>query len=386
MKKTIYLDYAATTPIDPAVIQSMQPYFEEIYGNSVSTHTHGWEAENGVQKAREQVANLLGCPPNSITFTSGATESNNWVFEALYKRFKSQGPMHILVGGAEHASVTQSAQRLAMDYGVELEWLPVNNKGQVTPDILLSKLKPHTKLVSVMWVQNELGSINPIEKLSKIAKAHGALFHTDATQALGKVPIHLASQIEVDYLSASSHKIYGPKGVGLLYQTIQEPELHPLLVGGGHEGGRRSGTLPTPLVVGFGKACELLSQRSSQDLEHLKSLRNYVLNQLGNLGVQLQINTPLEESVPSHLNLTFLNSKLPPMILTLAVSRASACQSQKSEMSPTLKAIGLNSEQAQNTLRLSLGRMTDIKELEIVTQEIQKLLNLSKPVMDFSSK
>ncbi|MGZ3781698.1 MAG: cysteine desulfurase family protein, partial [Pseudobdellovibrionaceae bacterium] len=254
--KNIYLDYNATTPVDPQVFQAMEPYFKEYFGNPASAiHQWGWMAENAVSKARSQVASLIGAKTSEVIFTAGATESNNWCVFGLISKIREENPkepIHFITSCIEHSSVMKSMQE-AQKMGVEVDFLPVNKFGQVELDAVRKAIKPHTKLMSFIWVNNEIGTINPIPEIAKLAKEHQIYLHTDATQAAGKIPLNV-TEMGIDLMSFSAHKIYGPKGVGALYIRSKDPkvQINPLIYGGGQEKGLRSGTLNVPAIVGFG--------------------------------------------------------------------------------------------------------------------------------------
>ncbi|MBO9666429.1 MAG: cysteine desulfurase, partial [Bdellovibrio sp.] len=257
----IYFDYNATTPVDPQVYSAMEPYFKEYFGNPASAAHHwGWAAENATQKARMQVASLIGAKASEITFTSGATESNNWVMFGLLSKLREEnptGPIHFITSNVEHSSIMKGMDALKK-LNVEVDFLPVNNHGQVEVATVLKAIKPHTKLMSFIWVNNEIGTINPIPEIAKVCKENQIYLHTDATQAIGKIPVNV-NEMGIDLMSFSGHKIYGPKGVGALYIRSQNPKvvLNPLIYGGGQEKGLRSGTLNVPAIVGLGVASEI---------------------------------------------------------------------------------------------------------------------------------
>lgn len=376
--QSVYFDYAATTPLDPMVYEAMSPFWFQNFGNSMGQHPYGWEAQNAIEESRSKVAKLFKVNSQTITFTSGATESNNWVLESLFRdHLKSGSPpneFHFIVSAFEHPSLRIKAKQIEQE-GAQLTFVYPNNFGQITKEDILTKIKPETKLISIMWVQNELGIIQPLESIAQLCFEKNILFHTDATQAIGKFDISL-NQIPVDFLSASAHKVYGPKGIGLLYKKEATKALSPFLLGGGHENGQRSGTLATPLIVGLGKAFEILDNKTQRDheIKTLSKYKTYLINELTTLIPNLRVNSPMDLSVPTHLHITFPEGVLPSLIVKVALSRGgSACQSQKNEISPALASLGWSYKEAQNSLRLSLGRMTTFKDIEFCISEFKKI-------------
>jgi len=367
MNKFIYLDYCATTPTDPMVMKAMQPFFSEHFGNSASQlHPYGWEASTAVEKARKQVALGLKCAPQEIYFTSGATESNNWAIIGLVEHCLSEAPgqpIHIISAKTEHNSILGILSYLKKSRNIEVDFLPVNSAGMVTVDQVQKSIKPHTKLISLMWVNNELGSIHPISEISSLARQHKIYFHSDATQAVGKIPIDL-QEAKIDLLSLSGHKIYGPKGVGALFIRKQDPvvSIHPLFHGGGQEKGLRSGTVNVPGVVGLGQAMENLHHSMTDDLNLIKNLRERILTSWQKADLQFRING---EGIPHILNVTFLS---PPKkglgFPGIAFSKGSACHSDSQDPSHVLSALGIPAAEAVNTFRFSLGRTTTAEEIE----------------------
>ncbi|MFN7825320.1 MAG: cysteine desulfurase family protein [Pseudobdellovibrionaceae bacterium] len=371
--KSLYLDYNATTPVDPAVLEVMLPYFTEHFGNSVSSlHELGWKADQAVETARKQVAQLLCCSPQEVFFTSGATESNNWVMRGLidhWRRTEPQVKPHVISSPVEHSSVLQTlhwAQRAGL---LDVTYVPVDSTGKVQLEEVIKSLRSETRLMSFMWVNNELGSFNPLRELGELARERKIYLHTDATQAIGKTKVDL-SEFPLDLLSFSGHKIYGPKGVGILYRRSKNPsvQLDPLLYGGGHERGQRSGTVNVPAVVGLGAACDIVSQRWTRDAQNVMDLKKRLFADLKSTfqGLRLNGSQDLETAACNTLNLTFTQHQLPAQIPGLAVSRGSACHSGSTSSSQVLKAIGIPEREAQNTLRISLGRDQTWEELSKV--------------------
>lgn len=380
----IYLDYNATSPVRPEVLQAMLPYFSERFGNSVSVaHAFGWQAEKDLDTCRTQIAKSLNIKnPHDIFFTSGATESNNWVFWGLAEAMWSENKFHIITSSIEHASVLKSAQRLEKLNLADVTYLSPNSLGEITADSVLKAIRPTTKLVSLFWVQNEIGSINDIKNMAQICRLNKIYFHTDATQAIGKIPVDL-TDVPVDLLSLSAHKFGGPKGVGILYKRSHDPvvNIHPMILGGGHEFGQRSGTVNLPLIIGLSKALELSTQpQYLQELKkHWQNLQNIFWNEIKNNFATAQINGPTDFATrsPNNLNITFNGYHVPVSMPGLATSRGSACMSGKWTASPTLNALQLNELQAQQTLRFSMGPETTPSD---ILQSIQILKKYILPV------
>lgn len=381
MPKAIYLDYNATTPTDPRVVEAMLPYFSQKFGNSMSlSHEFGWEADREVEACRERVANMIGASKNEITWTSGATESNNWAIQGVIeaaRRNDPQAKIHILASPVEHSSVLMALEHAKQFFGAEIEFLKLMPNGQIDPEEVRRRLRPETLLVCVMWVQNEIGTIHPISEIGAICREHKVYLLSDATQALGKIPIDL-KQTHVDLVSFSAHKLYGPKGVGFLYHRKQAPhvEMLPLIHGGGHERGERSGTLNVPGIIGLTKAFELGHQEILPEAERLKGLRNHLYTELKSAFPNLVLNGPdlmaPGQRAAHNLNISFAKSLVPEHIPHLAFSRGSACYSGKTSTSHVLSALGLSEELARRTLRLSLGRMTEAQDIEQALEIIKK--------------
>lgn len=370
--KGIYLDYNATTPVAPEVFEAMTPYFQQHYGNPASSsHAWGWMAENAVLKARTQVAKLLNCSAQEITFTSGATESNNLAILGLIKQLQgshqgSPQAIHILTSVAEHKSVSESF-KAAKALGVEVDFLPVNEYGQVRPETVLQALKPHTRLMSFMWVNNEVGSFNPISALAQIAQEKKIYFHCDATQAVGKIPVDLRAT-HIDLLSLSAHKMYGPKGVGALYVRHSQPkvQLQPLIYGGGQERGLRSGTLNVPGIVGLGKAAELCELLLPTEHDRLTKMRAQFWKSLQEQLPSVKLNGHPSERAANNINIQLPKSLALTLskLQSLAFSAGSACGSGSTSLSPVLKGMGLSDDAIERSVRISFGRYTLPEELE----------------------
>lgn len=379
-KNAIYLDYNATTPVDSQVFAAMEPYFKDLFGNpSSASHQWGWTAESAVQKARNQVARLIGAAPQEIYFTSGATEANNWALFGLITKVKAENPnapIHILSSNAEHSSVLQTL-KMAQALGVEVDFVPVDSTGRVAVSDVKKLLKPHTKLLSFIWVNNEVGTLNPISELVELAKENKIYLHTDGTQAVGKIPVDVQN-IEVDLLSFSAHKIYGPKGVGVLYIRSKNPkvQINAHIMGGGQERGLRSGTLNVPGIVGMGKAAEIASEILVSENERQEKLRSYFCDLLKSEIPDSQINGHPTERAANTLNI-YLPDYHPSQSLgglqNLGVSAGSACASGSVSLSHVLKAMGKSEAQIESSIRVSMGRETTQEEIQEAIAILKKL-------------
>jgi cysteine desulfurase len=370
-QKQIYLDYNATTPLDPRVLEAMLPYMKEHFGNAASSqHAWGWAAQKGLEKARSQAAQLLCAQGKEIFFTSGATESNNWVFQGLYHQHlenKSDKKFHVLTSAAEHSSVLAPAEFLAK-IGAEVEFVPVNKWGQVEVEDVAKRIRPETKLMSFMWVNNEVGSINPIPELARLAREKEILFHTDATQAVGKLKIDLYT-VPVDLLTFSAHKIYGPKGMGALYVRSSKDrriELPALIKGGAQERGYRAGTVNVSAAVGFGRACEICFLEMASEMNQMYFLQDRFMQNLTKEVPGIRMNGHPTQRVCTNLNLTFSDldlEKAASYLVRLGFSSGSACHSGSTQGSHVLTAMGFNPMEISQTIRLSVGRLTTAEEL-----------------------
>lgn len=380
MKLPIYMDNHSTTPVDPRVFEAMVPYFTEKFGNAASrNHSFGWEAAEAVKKARREVAELIGAVPEEIIFTSGATESDNLAIKGVAEArndtsvsFRARGN-HIITAAAEHRAVLDSCKRLEQQ-GFEVTYLPVDRHGRVDPDGVQRAITPHTILVTIMAANNEVGTLQPIAEIGRIARDHGVLFHTDAVQAAGKIPIHV-EEMNVDLLSLSAHKMYGPKGVGALYVRRKNPEVHlaPLLDGGGHEQGLRSGTLNVPGIVGFGVACRIAAEEMAIESERLRRLRDRLQNGLFAELDEVHLNGHPTERLPNNLNLSFAYVDGETLLVGLsdiAVSTGAACTSAKLEPSHVLRAMRVSEDLAQSSLRFGLGRFNTEEEVDYVRDRV----------------
>ncbi len=383
MKNPIYLDYNSTSQPDPQVIESMLPFFKEDFGNpSNNLHSYGWSAENAVKKAAEKVAALINCEPLEIIWNAGATEGNNSVIFGLIRKLKLTNPtekIHFITSEVEHWSVLNSFAAAEKFESISTTLLPVSTDGVVSLSELKKHIRPETKLVSLIWVNNEIGAVNPIDEIASYCNEHQIYFHTDATQAVGKIKVDL-QKTPVHFLTFSSHKLYGPKGIGALYIRSKKPnvEIEPFIVGGGQQHNQRSGTLNVPAIVGTGTAAELCLQNMDKEFEKARKMSQFLYSELQKNLPHIQLNGPvLNERSPYNLSLRMpqMIDFVLPQLSELAFSKGSACQSGEASISHVLKAIGLNSTQAQSTIRLSIGRFTT--EVEI-TRAAQIILNAFK--------
>jgi cysteine desulfurase len=380
----IYLDNNSTTRVDPRVVSAMLPFFSEHYGNAASrTHVFGWKAEEAVEQAREQVAALLGATPREIVFTSGATESNNLAIKGAAAMLRPRGD-HVVTVQTEHKAVLDPCRHLEHE-GFRVTYLPVDRFGRVTAGQVAEALTERTALVSVMAANNEIGTLQPIKEIGRVCKDRGVLFHSDAAQAAGKLPLDV-EEMGLDLVSLSAHKIYGPKGVGALYVRRRSPHvrLQPLFDGGGHERGMRSGTLPVPLVVGFGLACALCGQEMAGEAERLTQLREQLRDGILRRVPDVIMNGHPTDRLPGNLNLSFAHIRGEALLMALrdvAVSSGSACTSADPEPSYVLRAVGLSDELAHASIRCGLGRFTTEEEIDFVIREVarqvQRLRELS---------
>jgi cysteine desulfurase len=380
LKLPIYLDYSATTPCDPGVVEAMMPYFTGYFGNAASHgHSFGWQAKEAVEFAREQVAALIGADPEEIVFTSGATEADNLAIKGVLESYAAKGN-HIVTCNIEHKAVLDTCRHLERS-GAEVSYLKVKPNGLIDLQELEAAMRPATVLVAIMYANNEIGTIMPLAGISAIAKKHGALVFTDATQAAGKIPVDVHRD-GIDLLAFSAHKIYGPKGVGALYVRRRNPRvsLTAQIDGGGHERGRRSGTLNVPGIVGFGKACALCRNQMEQDAVRTGRLRDKLETALLALEATY-VNGDREHRLPHVSNMSFgyveNGSLLMDVNKDMAVSSGSACSSASLEPSYVLKALGLDNELAHGSIRFSLGRYTTEEEIDYAINRISKtIINL----------
>ena len=370
--RPIYLDYQATTPTDPRVVEAMLPYFSERFGNPHSIqHAWGRESEDAVERARGQIAALIGAEPREIVFTSGATESNNLAIKGAARFHKARRP-HLVTLVTEHKCVLESCRRMEAE-GVEVTFLPVQENGLVDLEQLDRAVTERTALVSIMAVNNEIGVIQPLEEIGALCRARGAYFHSDGAQAVGKIPLAV-TEMGIDLLSISGHKLYGPKGIGVLYvRRRPRVRLEPLIDGGGQERGLRSGTLPTPLCVGLGVACAIAQDEMAAEAQGLTRLRARLYEGLSGRVSDIKINGDPKRRVPGNINLSFPGVSAQALIEALpqvALSTGSACTSASVEPSYVLRALGLPDDLAGSSLRISLGRFTTEAEIEAVVAQV----------------
>ena len=373
MTRGIYLDGHATTRPDPRVVAAMRPYFEEEFGNASSrTHPYGWKAEEAVTRARAYVARLIQADPKEILFTSGATESNNLAILGGLRGHSDKGD-HLITVATEHPSVLDVA-RAAAEQGAEVTILPVDWRGRVDPEAVRAAMTARTVMVSIMAANNEVGTLHPLAEIGAICKERGVLFHTDAAQAVGKIPIDVQA-LNLDLLSISAHKIHGPKGVGALYVRRKNPRvlLRPLLAGGGQERGIRPGTLNVPGIVGLGMALELARNEMAAETKRLAALRDRLQKGFQERIADIVVNGDQEHRLPNNLNVSFSDVEGEALLLALdgvAVSSGSACTSEKREPSHVLKAMGVSDTMAQTSLRFGLGRFNTEQEIDAVVERV----------------
>jgi cysteine desulfurase len=369
----IYMDNHATTPMDPRVLEAMLPYFNQIFGNAASrNHQFGWEAESAVDKAREQVAKLIGCTAKEIIFTSGATESNNLAIKGIAEMYREKGN-HIITQVTEHKAVLDTCKKLER-MGYEVTYLPVETDGLVSVEKLAAAITPKTILVSIMYASNEIGVIQPIAEIGKLCHEKGVLFHTDAVQAVGKIPVNVQTD-NIDVLSMTAHKIYGPKGVGALYVRRRNPrvQITEQINGGGHERGMRSGTLNVPGIVGLGKACEIAAEEMASETARLTELRDYLKAKFEDALDYIHVNGNMDHHLPGNLNMSFVHVEGESLLMGIndvAVSSGSACTSATLEPSYVLKALGLGDDVAHSSIRFGLGRFNNKAEVDYVSDKV----------------
>lgn len=377
LKFPIYLDYQATTPLDPRVLEKMIPYFTEKFGNPHSrSHAFGWESEAAVDLAREQVADLIGATEKEIIFTSGATESNNIAIKGAAHFYKDK-KNHIITVQTEHKCVLDSCRHLEQE-GFDVTYLPVQKNGLIDLNELRAAITDKTSLVSVMAINNEVGVIQPLAEIGKLCREKGALFHTDCAQAFGKIPLDVEA-MNIDLMSISGHKIYGPKGIGALYvRRRPRVRLEPLFSGGGQERGFRSGTLPTPLVVGLGEAAAIAKKEMAKDEAHVRKLYNKFLAATLDSMKDIYLNGDREQRWPGNINLSFAYVEGESMIMAikdLAVSSGSACTSASLEPSYVLRALGVGEDLAHTSIRFGIGRFTTEQEVDFAIQTVKNSID-----------
>jgi cysteine desulfurase len=384
VKLPVYMDNHATTQVDPRVIDAMLPYFNEKFGNAASrNHAFGWSAEEGVEEARAQVAQLINATPKEIVLTSGATESDNLAIKGVATMYREKGN-HIITQVTEHKAVLDTCKRLEKE-GYEVTYLPVEKDGRINLDDLRRAITPKSILITIMYANNEIGVIQPIAEIGKIAKEKGIFFHVDGVQAIGKIPVDVQKD-GIDLLSISAHKLYGPKGVGALYVRRKNPrvQLTAIIDGGGHERGMRSGTLNVPGIVGLGKACDLCRQEMAEEAARLSGLRDRLKNGIMSKLDETYINGSMEHRLPHNINISFAYVEGESLLMGIndvAVSSGSACTSATLEPSYVLKALGVGEDLAHTSIRFGLGRFNTVEEVDYVTgrvvETVERLRELS---------
>lgn len=384
LKLPIYLDYSATTPVDPRVTEKMIPYLTEIFGNPASrSHSFGWTAEAAVEEARREVAALINADPREIVWTSGATESDNLAIKGAANFYAESKGKHLITVKTEHKAVLDTMRELERQ-GFSVTYLDVQENGLIDLETLKAAITPQTSLISVMFVNNEIGVIQPIAEIGEICREKGIIFHVDAAQAAGKLPINL-NELKVDLMSLSAHKVYGPKGIGALYvRRKPRVRLEAQMHGGGHERGMRSGTLPVHQIVGMGEAFKISRLEMSEEIQRVTALRNRLLNGITADMEEVYVNGDLQNRVAGNLNISFNFVEGESMLMALkeiAVSSGSACTSASLEPSYVLRALGRNDELAHSSIRFTLGRFTTEEEidftLKLLHEKIGKLRDLS---------
>src|SRR5438105_1503053 len=378
VKLPIYMDNHATTPLDPRVLEEMLPYFMEKFGNAASrNHSFGWAGEEGVETARERVAKLVGATTKEIIFTSGATESDNLAIKGVAEMYKEKGN-HIITAVTEHKAVLDTCKRLEK-YGYRVTYLPVQKDGLVDLDDLKRAIDDKTILVTIMAANNEIGVLQPVAEIGKLCRERGVIFHSDATQAVGKVPVDVNRQ-NIDVMSISAHKMYGPKGVGALYVRRKNPrvQVSAIIDGGGHERGMRSGTLNVPGIVGLGKACELCMEEMPAESCHLAGMRNRLRDNIMERLDEVYINGSMEHRLPGNLNISFAYVEGESLLMGIndvAVSSGSACTSATLEPSYVLKSLGLGDDVAHSSIRFGIGRFNTEAEVDYVADRLIEVVS-----------
>ena len=398
VKLPIYMDNHATTPLDPRVLEAMMPYLTDRFGNAASrNHKFGWEAEEAVEESRKQIAALIGADPREIVFTSGATESDNLAVKGVAWMYREKGD-HIITAVTEHKAILDTCKHLEKE-GFRVTFLPVDNKGFVVLDDLRKAITDKTMLISIMTANNEVGVIQDIKSIGKVARERGVLFHTDAVQAAGKVPFNV-NEMNVDIASVSAHKFYGPKGVGALYVRRRNPRvlLTPIIDGGGHERGMRSGTLNVPGIVGFGKAAQIAREEMAEESAEMFRLREKLRTTLERELDEIYINGDLQKRLPGNLNMSFAYVEGESLLMGIndvAVSSGSACTSASLEPSYVLKALGVGEDLAHTSIRFGIGRFNTDEEVDYVAgrvievvrrlRELSPLYEMAKEGIDLKS-
>jgi cysteine desulfurase len=399
MKLPIFLDNHSTTPMDPRVLEAMLPYFTEKFGNAASrNHAFGWAAEEAVDAARKQIAKLIKADAKEIVFTSGATESDNLAIKGVLEMYKEKGT-HIITAVTEHRAVLDTAKALEAKGLATVTLLPVDKQGIVSPEDVRNAITDKTVLISVMLANNEIGTINPIKEIGKLAKEKGVLFHCDATQGVGKIPVDV-QDMGIDLMSFSAHKIYGPKGIGVLYVRKKNPRVRiaAQMDGGGHERGMRSGTLAVPLIVGFGKACEICGEEMAAETARLTKMRDRLQSAIMGALEETYLNGHPTNRLPGNLNISFAYVEGESLLMgmkDIALSSGSACTSATLEPSYVLRALGVGTELAHSSIRFGLGRFNTDEEIdytikkviEVVTKlrEMSPLYEMAKDGVDLKT-
>jgi cysteine desulfurase len=384
MKLPIYMDNNATTRCDPRVVDAMIPYLADHFGNAASrNHAFGWAAEEAVELARQQIADLLGATAKEIVFTSGATESDNMALKGAIEFYAKKG-QHIITSPLEHKAIIDTARWIER-HGGEVTWLPVGTNGLIDPQEVARAIRPDTVVVSVMHGNNEIGVLNPVAEIGAVCKEHGVLFHTDAAQTAGKVSIDVDA-MGIDLLSLSGHKMYGPKGIGALYVRRKKPRVRisPLIHGGGHERGMRSGTLPVHQIVGLGAAAALCKAELNASMEHASRLRDRLLAKIQANVPEILVNGTMDTRLPGNLNVSFTFVEGESLLMALrdvAVSSGSACTSASLEPSYVLRGIGLDDENAHSSIRFGIGKFNTEEEVDyvadLVIRSVERLRAMS---------
>jgi cysteine desulfurase len=398
VKLPVYMDNHATTPMDPRVLEEMLPFFMEKFGNAASrNHSFGWAGEEGVETARERIAKLVGATTKEIIFTSGATESDNLAIKGVAEMYKEKGN-HIITAVTEHKAVLDTCKRLEK-YGYRVTYMPVQKDGMVDLDDLKRAMDDKTILVSIMWANNEIGVLQPVAEIGKLCRERGIIFHSDATQAVGKVPTDV-NKNNIDLMSISAHKMYGPKGVGALYVRRKNPrvQISAIIDGGGHERGMRSGTLNVPGIVGLGKACAIASEEMAKESCTMAGLRNRLRDKMMGRLDEVYINGSWEHRLPGNLNISFAYVEGESLLMginDIAVSSGSACTSATLEPSYVLKALGTGDDLAHSSIRFGLGRFNTEAEVDYVAdrvvetvsrlRELSPLYEMAKEGVDLKS-
>jgi len=384
MKTPIYLDNHATTRVDPRVVDAMLPYYTEVFGNAASrNHSFGWQAEEAVEKSRKQIADLIGANAKEIIFTSGATESDNLAIKGVAQMYAEKGN-HIITAATEHKAVLDSCKHLEKE-GCRVTYLPLKGDGLVDLDMLHDAITDKTILVTIMYANNEIGVLQPIREIGKLCKERGVLFHTDAVQAIGKVPVNVI-QDNIDLMSITAHKMYGPKGVGALYVRRKSPrvQITSQMDGGGHERGMRSGTLNVPGIVGLGEAAAICKREMPEESARLRQMRDYLKDRLMSEIDETFINGSMEHRLPHNLNISFAYVEGESLLMginDIAVSSGSACTSATLEPSYVLKALGMGDDLAHSSIRFGIGRFNTQEEIEYTAE---KLIDVVKKLRELS--